>query len=341
MIRETIAKLVNRRNLAETEAEEAMTEIMDGLATPSQVAAFLTALRMKGETVDEIVGCARAMRNRATRIRPASEVVVDTCGTGGDGANTFNISTAAAFVVAGAGAVVAKHGNRGVSSSSGSADVLDALGIDISVPPDVVLDCLNTVGIGFLFAPVFHGAMKHAAGPRREMGIRTVFNILGPLTNPAGAQAQVLGVFDGSLTEKMGEVLRRLGTRRAFVVHGEDGLDEFSVCAPTKVTEVFDDRITTYFVSPEDVGLPRAHTAELRGGAPGENASMALQILSGARGPKRDVVLLNAAAALVAAGLAEDLCDGMAAAAESVDSGRALGKLDSLRRKTGGEPCVH
>ncbi|NPV70779.1 MAG: anthranilate phosphoribosyltransferase [Firmicutes bacterium] len=341
MIKEAIARVVQGVNLTEEEAETAMMDIMDGVATPSQVAAFLTALRMKGETVEEITGSARAMRKKAARIYPEKDVVVDTCGTGGDGMNTFNISTTAAFVVAGAGAVVAKHGNRSVSSRSGSADVLEALGVNIAATPQVVQDCLNTVGMGFLFAPLFHEAMKHAAAPRREMGIRTVFNLLGPLTNPAGAQAQVLGVFDPQLTELLGEVLKKLGTRRAFVVHSGDGLDEFSVSAPTKVTEVYEDRVRTYFVTPEELGLNRASLEDMRGGSAQENASIAMEILSGARGPRRDVVLLNAAAALVAGGLAADLREGLGIATESIDSRKALEKLELLRYRTRGVPNDH
>lgn len=341
VIKEAIARVVQGVNLTEEEAETAMMDIMDGVATPSQVAAFLTALRMKGETVEEITGSARAMRKKAARIYPEKDVVVDTCGTGGDGMNTFNISTTAAFVVAGAGAVVAKHGNRSVSSRSGSADVLEALGVNIAATPQVVQDCLNTVGMGFLFAPLFHEAMKHAAAPRREMGIRTVFNLLGPLTNPAGAQAQVLGVFDPQLTELLGEVLKKLGTRRAFVVHSGDGLDEFSVSAPTKVTEVYEDRVRTYFVTPEELGLNRASLEDMRGGSAQENASIAMEILSGARGPRRDVVLLNAAAALVAGGLAADLREGLGIATESIDSRKALEKLELLRYRTRGVPNDH
>ncbi len=255
MIKEAISKVVDGENLTEEEAIATMNEIMSGEATPAQIASFITALRLKGETIEEITGCARVMREKATRISTNHPLVVDTCGTGGDGAHTFNISTTAAFVVAGAGVPVAKHGNRSVSSSCGSADVLKALGVNIEVEPDVVSNCINEIGIGFLFAPLLHGAMKYAIGPRREIGIRTIFNILGPLTNPASAQAQVLGVYDGSLTEPLAQVLNNLGSTRVFVVHGEDGLDEITTTTNTRISELADGVVRTYTLSPTEFGF--------------------------------------------------------------------------------------
>ncbi|MEK7870719.1 MAG: anthranilate phosphoribosyltransferase, partial [Nitrospirota bacterium] len=279
MIKDAIAKLADRTDLSEQEAEEVLSEIMDGAATPAQIAAYLMGLRQKGETVDEIVGSARAMRARATRIQVGSSIVLDTCGTGGDGGDTFNISTTAAFVVAGAGLTVAKHGNRSVSSKSGSADVLSALGVKIDLQPERVADCINEVGIGFLFAPLFHGAMKHCAGPRQEMGIRTLLNVLGPLTNPAGATHQVLGVYDAKLTEVMAKVLVQLGSQHCFVLHGMDGLDELTVCDRTKVSEGKAGVVSNYFVTPEECDLPRVHKKEIAGGTPEENARITRDIL--------------------------------------------------------------
>lgn len=330
MIRETIGKLVAGQSLTQEEAARAMEEIMSGQATPAQIGAFATALRLKGETVDEIAGLAAVMRAKATPVR-ASRPVVDTCGTGGDASGTFNISTAAAFVAAGAGLTVAKHGNRAMSSQCGSADVLEALGVSIDLGPEPVGRCLDEVGVGFMFAPLYHPAMKHAAGPRREIGIRTVFNILGPLTNPAGAQAQVVGVPSPDLVEKLARVLLRLGCRHALVVHGEDGIDELSIGAPTLVAEVRDGQVLPYTVTPEDCGLARAGRDELRGGTAAENAARVRGILGGTSdGGGRRVVLLNAAAALVAGDAAADLREGVALAAEAVDSGRALDRLDRL-----------
>ncbi len=331
-MKEFIAKLVEGRHLTAQEAERAMEIIMSGGATDAQIACFLTALRMKGETVEEIVGCARAMRARATRVPHSQPLVVDTCGTGGDGSGTFNISTAAAFVVAGAGVPVAKHGNRSVSSRSGSADVLEALGVNLELSPEQVGKCLDEVGIGFLFAPKLHLSMKFAAGPRREMGIRTIFNLLGPLTNPAGAQAQVMGVYDGRLTEPVARALASLGTARSLVVHGAGGLDEISLAGPTVVSEAGPAGVHTYTIYPEDLGLDRAGLEAVAGGDPGQNAGIIRAVLGGERGPRRDVVLANAAAALVAAGTARDLRTGVRMAAESIDSGRALAKLEALRR---------
>jgi len=333
-MREFILKLLEREDLSEAEAERAMDIIMSGEATPAQIGAFMTALRMKGETIAEITGCARAMRRKATPVRAQQPLLVDTCGTGGDGAGTFNISTTVAFVVAGAGLPVAKHGNRSVSSSSGSADVLEALGVNINLGPEDIARCIDEVGIGFLFAPALHGAMRHAAGPRRELGVRTIFNLLGPLTNPAGAAAQVLGVFAAGLTEPMAAALGRLGSRRAFVVYGLDGLDEISISGPTRVSELGPGGVRTYQIEPEQFGIARAPREAIRGGRARENAAITLEVLRGERGPRRDVVLINAAAALVAGGMAADIEEGLARARESIDSGRAMEKLERLRRFT-------
>ena len=330
MIKDALAKLADRTDLSEKEAEEVMAEIMDGAATPAQIAAYLMGLRLKGETVDEIAGSARAMRARATKIRVGSPIVVDTCGTGGDGGHTFNVSTTAAFVVAGAGLTVAKHGNRSISSKSGSADVLTALGVKIDLSPERVADCVNEVGIGFLFAPLFHGAMKHCAGPRQEMGIRTLLNVLGPLTNPAGATHQVLGVYDARLTEILAKVLLQLGSQHCFVIHGMDGLDELTLCDRTKVSEGKGGVVSNYFVSPEEFDLPRVHRKEIAGGTPEENARITRDILQGKKGPKRDIVCLNAAAAIVAGQKAKTLKDGFRLAQQALDSGAAADKLERL-----------
>ena len=329
MIREAIATLVSGQSLTMEEAASVMEEIMDGQVTPAQFGAFVTALRLKGETVEEIAGLARVMRAKAIPVT-VDGPVVDTCGTGGDGSATFNISTAAAFVVAGAGLKVAKHGNRAMSSQCGSADVLEALGVKLELTAEQVQRCLETVGIGFMFAPAFHPAMKYAAAPRREIGIRTVFNILGPLTNPAGARAQVLGVADGSLVEKLARVLESLGCQHALVVHGEDGLDEITLTGETQVCELKDGAIKSYTISPEDFGLSRAGLDDLRGGTASENAAQLRKILAGASGPQRDIVLMNAAAALVAGDRVETLEQGVALAGEAIDSGKALEKLDQL-----------
>lgn len=330
MIQQAIQKVVEGFHLTEDEAAAAMQVIMEGEATPAQIGAFITALRIKGETVDEITGCARVMREKAYRIQPAAAPLVDTCGTGGDGANTFNISTAAAFVVAAAGAAVAKHGNRSVSSRCGSADVLEALGVRIDLEPRAVQQCIEEVGIGFLFAPRFHESMRHAIGPRRELGIRSVFNVLGPLTNPASAQAQVVGVYDPGLTEPIAHVLGRLGVREAYVVHGLERLDEISISGETQVSHLKDGEVTTFRLRPEDAGLKPAPPEAIRGGDAQENAEIVRSVLQGQRGPKRDVVLLNAAAALVVAGRAQNLREGVAVAAEAIDDGRAYAKLQAL-----------
>ena len=333
-LKPAIAKVTTRQTLTADEAHAAMGLIMDGEATPAQIAAFITALAMRGETVDEVTGFARAIRERAVTISPQVDHLVDIVGTGGDRLNTFNISTTTAFVVAGAGGHVAKHGNRAASSRSGSADVLEALGINLDAPPEVVRACVEEVGFGFLFAPRFHPAFKHAIAPRREIGIRTVFNILGPLTNPAQARRYLQGVPTPAHTDLMARVLADLGAERAFVVHGEDGMDEISICVPTRVAEVMDGRVATYTLSPEDVGFRRAPLEALRGGAPEENARICVSILQGETGPRRDIVLLNAGAALVAAGLAGTVADGVARAAESIDGGRAYATLEALRLRT-------
>ena len=329
MIKEAINLLVSGQSLTMEQAGAVMQQIMCGEATPAQFGSFVTALRLKGETVQEIAGMAKVMRARATPVR-ASGHVVDTCGTGGDSSQTFNISTAAAFVVAGAGLKVAKHGNRAMSSRCGSADVLDALGVKIDLGSQQVERCLQEVGIGFMFAPVFHPAMKYAAPSRQEIGIRTVFNILGPLTNPAGATAQLLGVADGSLTMKMAEVLSLLGCHHALVVHGEDGLDEITLGAPTTVCELKDNDIVRYVIEPEEFGFTRVSVHSIRGGTPEESAAIIRRIMRAEKGPHRDIVLLNAAAALVAGDMAPDLEQGLRIAAQSVDSGSALDKLDRL-----------
>ncbi|MCH8294469.1 anthranilate phosphoribosyltransferase [Candidatus Poribacteria bacterium] len=334
MIREAIQKVSNRHDLTEQETVATMNEIMSGEATPAQIACFITALRMKGETIDEITGAARVMREKATKIQTKHPFVVDTCGTGGDGSHTFNISTTAAFVVAGAGIPVAKHGNRSVSSISGSADVLKALGVNIEISPEQVGACIDEVGIGFLFAPALNSAMKYAIGPRREIGIRTIFNALGPLTNPAGAQAQVIGVYSADLTEPLANTLKNLGSQRAFVVHGGDGLDEITTTTTTQVSELANGHVKTYTLNPTELGIPTAQPAELVGGTPEENAEITLEVLRGEKGPKRDIVLLNAAAAIVASGKVGDLKDGLVLAAESIDSGKALEKLEGLKAKS-------
>lgn len=332
MIREALSKVLDGEHLTRAEATAVMEEIMSGQATDAQIGAFLIALKLKGETVEEIAGSAQVMREKATRIETRHGVVVDTCGTGGDGAGTFNISTTAGFVVSAAGLCVAKHGNRSVSSRCGSADVLKALGVNIEVPPERVSACLDEVGIGFLFAPMLHGAMKYAIGPRREIGVRTIFNVLGPMTNPAGAQRQVIGVYDEALTETLAGVLRDLGSERVFVVHGEDGLDEITSTGRTRVSELRAGEIQTYEIAPGDLGLERARAKDLAGGTPEENAQIMLDVLKGVGGPRRDVVLMNAAAGIVAGGKAETLMEGVRVAAEAIDSGNALEKLEGLKR---------
>jgi anthranilate phosphoribosyltransferase len=344
MIKEAIAKVVRGDDMNEEEMEMAMEEILTGKATPAQIGSFITALRIKGETVDEITGAARAMRERVERIcldnhtvnidrdeiNVEDETILDTCGTGGDGTNTFNVSTATALVVAGGGIKVAKHGHRGVSSHCGSADVVKALGLNLDINTSNVERCVQEVGIGFLYAPLFYGTMKYPAGPRREIGIRTVFNLLGPLTNPAGATTQVMGVYGPDLTEKMANVLKRLATREAFVVFGEGTFDEISICGPTRISHLKDGEITTFAITPEEYGFKRAKPEDIRGGSAKENAAIIREILRGERGPKRDIVVLNAAAAFVAAGFDSGFREGIKRAGEVIDSGRAKEKLDAL-----------
>jgi len=341
IIAEAVRALVDRKDLSRIEAAAAMEAIMSGAATNAQIAAFLTALRMKGETVEELIGFAQVMREKAVKVRTrASEVVgatgtdremlIDTAGTGGDASGTFNVSTATAFVVAGTGLKVAKHGNRSVSSLCGSADVVETLGINIELSAAKVARCVDEVGIGFLYAPLLHTAMKHVMAARREMGIRTVFNMLGPLTNPAGANAQVIGVYSDALTEPLARALAELGTLRAYVVHGDDGLDEISNTGPSHISEVREGVVRSSTVRPEDFGLPRSSLQDLRGGDREENAAIVRHVLAAEAGPRRDIVLMNAAAALVVGGKAHDFKEGVALAAESVDSGAAAAKLAGL-----------
>jgi len=344
MIRTFIEQVVQRCDLSEADMFAAMSEVMEGRATDAQVAAFITGLRMKGETIDEITGAARVMRQKVTRvpvlestvnldrddINVDEESLVDTCGTGGDGTNTFNISTATAFVVAGAGLKVAKHGNRSVSSQCGSADVVKALGINLDLNPEQVGRCVAEVGIGFLFAPLLHSAMKYAIGSRREIGIRTIFNLLGPLTNPAGAGIQVLGVYDPELTGVIARVLKNLGGKNAMIVHGAGCLDELSLVGETTIVRLQDGEISSFSLVPEDVGLERATLAAVKGGDSFTNAGIMLDIFAGDKGPKRDVVLLNAAAVLVTAGKADDFRSGVEQAAAVIDSGKVLKTLEHL-----------
>jgi anthranilate phosphoribosyltransferase len=330
MFRDYLQKIIDRKNLSESEMSEMIEEIFTGTLSNAQIGAFMAALATKGETFEELAGAARVMRRRATRIQAPGSAVVDTCGTGGDGGGTFNISTTTAFVVAGSGVTVAKHGNRSVSSRCGSADLVEALGVNITVGPFVVEEAVAEIGIGFLFAPLYHGAMKHAAAARKEVGIRSIFNMLGPLTNPAAANCQLLGVYAPQLTEMFAEALRLLGTRHALVVHGHDGLDEISVCAPTRISELRDGIIRTYDIDPERFLGRRAAPAEVAGGDPARNAEITRGVLAGDKGACRDVVVLNAAAALVAAGKTDTIEAGMRVAAESIDSGSARRKLDEL-----------
>ncbi|RPI99925.1 MAG: anthranilate phosphoribosyltransferase [Deltaproteobacteria bacterium] len=333
MLRKFIAKVVDEIDLSEAESGEAMALIMGGEAPPTQIASFLTALRMKGETVQEITGSARAMRAGAVRIRAKEgEEVADTCGTGGDGKGTFNISTAVAFVAAGGECTVAKHLNRSVSSQCGSADVLEALGISFDLPPERVEKSLQEIGLAFLFAPTFHPATRHAAVPRREIGIRTIFNLLGPLTNPAGATIHLAGLYREDLLQPVAEVLRNLGSKSAFVVHSEDHCDEISITGKTTVCQLKNGSIATYQIEPERVGLKRAKLEEIQGGAPEKNAEILLQVLRGKPGPPRDVVLFNAAAVFVAAEKVPNLQEGVAWAGKSIDSGRAMRKFEEIMR---------
>jgi len=344
MIRKAISKVVERVDLSEGEMIEVMNQIMSGESTPAQIGSFITALRMKGETVEEITGAARVMRERATPIRVGrnvldidrddinidQETILDVVGTGGDGTNTFNISTTVAFVVSACGVKVAKHGNRSVSSLCGSADVLERLGVNLDIAPQIVEKCIAEIGVGFLFAPALHGAMKHAIGPRREIGIRTIFNILGPLTNPAGADCQVLGVYRSDLVEKLAGVLHKLGCRHGFVVHGLDGMDEITITADTLIAEVTPERVRLETITPEQFGLVRCNMDALRGGDATANAGIVRSVLGGEQGARRDIVLLNTSYALMAAGTVSTPAEGLRLAAEAIDSGKAMNQLQRL-----------
>ena len=330
MIQEAIRDLIAGADLDRAKMRAVMEQIMSGQATDAQIGAFLVALRIKGETIDEVAGGAEVMREKATPIVTVRPDLIDTCGTGGDDSGTFNISTTVAFVACGAGLAVAKHGTRSISSQCGSSDVLTALGVNVEASPEKVGECIDEVGIGFLFAIALHGAMKHAIGPRRELATRTVFNILGPLTNPAGAKRQLLGVFDGALTEALAGVLRELGSDRALVVHGSDGLDEITLTGPTQVSELRDGQVSTRQIHPGDFGLQTVSGEALKGGDADHNARILRGVLDGEEGPQRDVVLLNSAAAIVVGGLAEDITAGLEVARESIDSGKARQALDRL-----------
>ncbi|MFN2469171.1 MAG: anthranilate phosphoribosyltransferase [Gaiellaceae bacterium] len=329
-MKQALATLLDGRDLSRAQARDAMHAVMRGDATPAQIGGFLVALRLKGETVDEITGCAEAMRGHVIAVRPRRDDLVDTAGTGGDGGRTFNISTAAALVAAAAGAGVAKHGNRAVSSASGSADVLEALGFELELPPERIGRSIDELGFGFMFAPAHHPAMRHAAPVRRELAARTVFNVLGPLTNPAGARAQVVGVYVAALAPIMAAVLARLGARRAFVVHGAGGIDELSPAGPNLVCEVVDGTVSERQVDAVELGLPRCAPEELRGGSPAENAAAIREVLAGGDGGRRDAILLNAAGAIAAAGHARDLREGLGLAREAVDTGAAGERLEQL-----------
>ncbi|MTI60486.1 MAG: anthranilate phosphoribosyltransferase [Firmicutes bacterium] len=330
-MREVINKVINGDNLTLEESISVMSDIMEGKATPAQIASYITALRIKGETIEEITGAAMVMREKAAGIPVASRGLIDVCGTGGDSLNTFNISTVTAFVLAGAGLLVAKHGNRSVSSTCGSADLLEKLGVNINLEPRQVGRCIDEIGIGFLFAPVFHQAMKYAVKPRREIGIRTIFNVLGPLTNPAGAKLQLLGVYDPDLTEPVAYVLKNLGVKAALVVHGVGGMDEITTTGKTRVSQLADGKVQTYYLDPLELGLETAAIEELAGGSPDENARIARDILHGHQDKKRDIVLLNSAAALVIAEKVDNFKDALNLAAKAIDSGAALKKLNQLQ----------
>jgi len=333
-VKQYLQKVIDGTDLTQGEMSEAFDVIMSGEATPAQIAGFIVALRMKGETVEEVAGGAASMRRHAVFVDPGGLPVVDTCGTGGDASDTFNISTTAAFVVAGAAVPVAKHGNKAISSKCGSADLLMELGVNLDVPPETVEECIREVGIGFLFAPKLHPAMKYAMGPRKEMGVRTIFNMLGPLTNPSGAKGQIIGVFAPELTECFANVLRLLGSKRAYIVHGQDGMDEITTTTTTRVSELADGKVKTYELDPLEFIGDYVEASELAGGAPAENAAMTRAVLSGEKGPRRDIVCLNAAAAIAAGGRAKDLREGWALAHESIDNGKATEALDGLIKTT-------
>jgi anthranilate phosphoribosyltransferase len=328
--RDHLSAIIAGDNLNQSQMHQMMNTILSGEVTDAQIGAFMAALAAKGETFAELAGAAQAMRKKALRIQATASTVVDTCGTGGDGTHSFNISTTTAFVVAGCGVTVAKHGNRSVSSRCGSADLLESLGVRLETEPEIVEEAITTIGIGFLFAPLYHSAMRHAAGPRREIGLRSIFNMLGPLTNPAGANCQLLGVYAPQLTEMFADALKLLGSKRAIIVHGHDGLDEISVCAPTRVSELKDGRIGTFDLLPEQFFGDLADPASMQGGDPVENADITRRILSGEKGPRRNVVVLNAAAALVAADKAANFHEGIKQAEAAIDTGAATDKLEQL-----------
>ncbi|MFW5913223.1 MAG: anthranilate phosphoribosyltransferase [Candidatus Hadarchaeota archaeon] len=337
-MRAAISQLVDEKDLDRGLTENVMKEIMSGEATDAQIGSFLTALNIKSETAEEIAACARVMRKFAKNINPSvDQAIVDTCGTGGDNLNTFNISTTSMFVASGAGVPIAKHGNRSVTSRSGSADVLEQLGVNIDLSPKTVEKSIENIGIGFMFAPRFHEAMKHVIGPRKEIEIRSVFNVLGPLTNPAGTEAQVMGVYGGDLTEKLAKVLKKLGCERALVIHGEDGLDEISTLDRTRVTELRGQKIESYYISPEDFDITPSTPNNIAGGTAEENARIMLRILNGDEGPKRDITILNAAAAIYVSGLAESIQEGLEIAKNSIDTGEALEKVKALIAFSGGK----
>ena len=325
-----IKAVTEKRDLSRDEMQQVMRTIMTGEATQAQIGGFLIGLRMKGETVDEIAAAASVMRELATGVKVEGEHVVDTCGTGGDAASTFNISTTSAFVVAAAGGTVAKHGNRSISSKSGSADLLEAAGVNLSISPEQVAQCVNQVGVGFMFAPAHHSAMKHAIGPRKEMGVRTIFNVLGPLTNPAGAPNQVIGVFAKEMVEPLANVLNKLGSNHVLVVHSEDGMDEISIGAPTFVAELKEGKVDSYTIQPEDFGMQRTDISTLAVDSAEASLSVVVDVLAGKAGPASDIVALNAGAAIYAAGLADSLAAGVSRAQQVIDSGAAAAKLDEL-----------
>ena len=329
-MQEAIRLVTQHQNLTESQMSGVMQQIMTGQATPAQIGGFLIGLSMKGETVDEIAAAASVMRNLATAVHIEGDHIIDTCGTGGDGASSFNVSTASAFVVAAAGAKVAKHGNRSISSTSGSADVLEAAGVNLDLTPEMVKHCIDSVGVGFMFAQKHHGAMKHAIGPRREMGVRTIFNLLGPLTNPARAAHQVMGVFDKKWLRPMAEVLQKLGSKHVLIVHADDGMDEISIGAATSVAELKDDQIRCYTIQPEDFGMQRSDIKQLSVTNANESLTFIRDIFSGKPGPARDIVLLNAGAAIYTADLAASLAEGIEQAAKLIDNGAAMQKLDAL-----------
>lgn len=333
-ISEAIKKVIELKSLSQQEAFEVAIEIMSGDTTGAQIGSLLTALRIKGETIDEITGFVRAMREKVTPIECSSKDLLDTCGTGGDSSGTFNISTISAFVAAGTGCRVAKHGNRSVSSKCGSADLLKALGVNIEITPERMARCIDEVGIGFLFAPILHKAMKYAIGPRREIGVRTIFNILGPLTNPAGARRQLLGLFSDELTEPIANVLKNLGSEHCIVVHGEDGLDEITITGKTFVKELHNGVVESYSIEPEDFGIQRSTIDNIKGGDINDNVRIALDVLNGGKGPKRDIVVFNAGAAIYVGGKAASLAEGIELAKESIDSRKAIERLQLLDEMT-------